>query len=139
MSEPTKIDFRRRRISAMSDVTDLVSMLFPGNRNQQYASARILVALKAGGGFLDSLGRLEEEYRISRRTLQRARAKLARLGLIERVTWMHRRYDGRAGWKLSGRMSTALRSLAERIDSWRANDAPAQSEKEGLLVSLLEP
>ena len=44
MTESTKIDFRYRRVSQMGDVTDLVAILFPGNRNQQHAAARILEA-----------------------------------------------------------------------------------------------
>jgi len=34
MSESTKIEFRYRRIREISDFTELVEMLFPGNRNQ---------------------------------------------------------------------------------------------------------
>ena len=34
-------------VTRNSDITDLVEMLFPGNRNQQHAAARILLILKA--------------------------------------------------------------------------------------------
>ena len=85
MTESSKIDFRYRRISRIDDITDLVEMLFPGNRHQQHAAARILLVLKAAHGPVRSLSHLEDRYAISRRTLQRARAKLSRLGLIEHV------------------------------------------------------
>ena len=126
MTEPTKINFNHRRIRQVDDITDLSKMLFPANRNQQHAAARILLALKQTADIVNSLTCLEHQYSISRRTLQRTRAKLARLGLIEHVSWMNSRYGGRQGWKLSGRMSTALRHLAERIDQWRSDTRPAE-------------
>ena len=137
MTEPSKIDFRYRRISQISDITDLVGILFPGNRNQQHAAARILLALKAASQPVPSLSYLEDRYDISRRTLQRVRAKLARLGLIERVTWMNSRYGGREGWKLSSRMSTALRQLADKVDRWRKDDRHERVLKDEQLVELL--
>lgn len=138
MTESAKIDLKYRRVQQISDITDLVIMLFPGNRNQQHAAARILMALRDSGGFLAGLGELEHACGISRRTLQRTRAKLARLGLIERVTWMNSRYGGRNGWVLSSRMSTALRQLADKIDAWRGNTSAEQKRKEELLVKLLQ-
>ena len=112
MTVATKIDVRHRRISQLDDITDLVEMLFPGNGNQQHAAARLLLELRATRKPVASLSHLEQEHEISRRTLQRARAKLARLGLIEHVTWMNSRYRGQQGWRLSSRMSTSLRRLA---------------------------
>ena len=137
MTESSKIDFRYRRISRIGDITDLVETLFPGNRNQQHAAARILLALKAASEPIRSLSDLEDRYAISRRTLQRARAKLSRLGLIEHVTWMNTRHGGQEGWKLSSRMSTALRQLAGRIDRWREDAQPERFLKDEQLVELL--
>ena len=137
MTEPTKIEFRSRRISQIQDVTDLVAMLFPGNTNQQHAAARILLALKWASGMVPNLAYLEAKYGISRRVLQRARAKLARLGLIEHVSWMNSRYGGQQGWKLSGRMSTGLRQFADKVDSWRKDERSAQKRKDEQLVELL--
>jgi len=139
MTESSKIDFRYRRISRIGDITDLIEMFFPGNRNQQHAAARILLALKAASEPIRSLTCLEDRYDISRRTLQRARAKLSRLGLIERITWMNTRHGGREGWKLSGRMSTALRQLADTIEQWRNDDSHERKEKDTALVGLLVP
>jgi len=134
----TKITFTARRINRIEDITDMVDTLFPGNRNQQHAAARILMALKASDKLLRSLSFLEDRYNISRRTLQRTRAKLSRLGLIERITWMNTRYGGREGWKLSGRMCTALRQLAEKIDNWRKDDQPERILKDEQLVELMK-
>ena len=137
MTESTKIEFRYRRVSQLDDITDLVAMLFPGNRNQQHAAARILMALKASDELVESLSFLEDKHAISRRTLQRARAKLSRLGLIEHVTWMNRNYHGRQGWKLSSRMGTALRQFADHINTWRKDDRPERKAKDEMLVGVL--
>jgi len=137
MTESTKIDFAHGRIQHMDDITDLLEMLFPGNRNQQHAAGRILLALKQAGDIVNSLSFLEQKHDISRRTLQRTRAKLARLGLIEHVSWMNSRYGERQGWKLSGRMSTALRKLADIIDQWRGDTRPGKCHKEAALIDLL--
>ena len=137
MTESSKIDFRYRRISELDDVTDLVTMIFPGNRNQQHAAARILLELKANKAPLASLSSLEHRHGIPRRTLERTRAKLARLGLIEHVTWMNSRHGGRQGWKLSSRMSSGLRLLADKVDEWRNDDRLERQTKDEQLVELL--
>ena len=139
MTEPTKIAFQHRRVRQVDDVTDLAEILFPGNRNQQHAAARLLLALKGAGDPVRSLAGLERQHAISRRTMQRTRAKLARLGLIEHISWMNRRYGGRQGWKLSGRMSAGLRALAEKVDRWRDDVRPERIEKEEVLAGCLRP
>lgn len=139
MSESSKINFNHRRIKQLDDITDLVMMMFPGNRNQQHAAARIMLSLKDSKELFTSFRELEQRFGISRRTLERTRAKLARLGLVEHVSWMNRRYGGRQGWKLSGRMSTALRQLADKIDCWRNDRRPGHLEKEEILAEFLHP
>jgi DNA-binding HxlR family transcriptional regulator len=139
VTDSTKIAFRYRRVSQVSDVTDLVTMLFPDNRNQQHAAARILLVLRDAEDLRDTLSDLQRCCGISRRTLERTRAKLARLGLIERVSWMNTRYGGREGWKLSSRMSSSLRQLADRIDAWRGDRRPECTRKEQALIELLRP
>jgi len=114
-----------------------VAILFPGNRNQQHAAARILLTLKRVE-HPRNLGDLQERYGISRRTLERTRAKLARLGLIEHVTWMNSRYGGREGWRLSSRMSNALRQLADKIDAWCGDGRPERHAKDEQLVAMLK-
>jgi DNA-binding Lrp family transcriptional regulator len=138
MTESTKLTFIARRVGDVDDVTDLVVILFPGNVNQQYAAARILLMLKAADAPAASFGDLERRHSISRRTLQRTRAKLARLGLIEYASALNSRYGGQQGWRRSSRMSTALRLLADRIDRWRNDQRPERVEKDERLVGLLE-
>jgi hypothetical protein len=134
-----KICFSHRKISDVGDVTDLVALLLPGNRNQQHAAARILMELKNESELVPALNHLQDRWGISRRTLERTRAKLCRLGLIEHVSWMNSRYGGGTGWKLSGRFASALRRLAEKVDVWRKDCGGQRREKEELLVGLLQP
>ena len=137
MSESTKIDFRYRRISQLSDFTELIQMLFPGNRNQQHAAACVFFELKWAQHIVPNMAYMETRYNISRRTLQRTRAKLARLGLIEHVSYLNSRYGGQSGWKLSARFSSALRMLAEKCDNWRNDKQASKQEKERMLLDLL--
>jgi len=137
MSGPTKIDFRHRRVREIEDITDVVAMIFPGNTNQQHAAARILLTLKAVAETVASLRVLEEQHGISRRTLERTRAKLARVGLIECVSPLSKRANGRPGWRLSGRMSAALRVLADKIEAWRDDKRRERAEKDERLVGML--
>lgn len=138
MTESTKIDFAARKIREISDIIDLVQVFFPSNRNQQHAAGRILLALKAATQPVRSLSYLEDRYGISRRTLQRTRAKLSRLGMIERISWMNSRYGGQEGWRLSSRISTALRQLADRVDRWRKDNRSEQILKDEQLIELLK-
>jgi hypothetical protein len=109
MPESIKIDFQHRQVSQLSDFTELIEMLFPGNRNQQHAAACIFFELKWVDDMVPNLAHIETKYGISKRVLQRARAKLARLGLIEHVSYLNNRYGGQHGWKLSSRFETGLK------------------------------
>ena len=117
MAEYTKISFNHRK--EISDYDDLVEMLFPGNRNQQHAAACILFELKWAKNIVPNLVYIENKYSTSRRILQRARAKLSRLGLIEYVSSFNSRYGGQAGWKPSTRFEAALRRLADKCVNLR--------------------
>jgi hypothetical protein len=134
MTESTKIEFRYRRISGIRDFTQVVELLFPCNRNQQRAAACILFELKWANGVVPNLAFMEARYRLSRRTLQRTRAKLARLGLIEHVGRFNARYGGQDGWKLSGRFSASLRQLAGTVEVWQGRTESGQQDLERFLM-----
>jgi hypothetical protein len=137
MKEHTKIEFHHRRISQISDFTELMEMLFPANHNQRHAAACIFCELKWADGIVPTLAYLEGKYRISRRVLQRARAKLTRLGLIEHVSYLNSRYGGQHGWKLSSRFETALKQLASNCSGFRDKTIPSE-EKERMLLVLTD-
>lgn len=138
MPEPTKIDFHHRRISQLSDFTELIAVLFPGNRNQQHAAACIFFELKWGDPILPNLAYLESKHHISRRGLQRARAKLSRLGLIEHVSYLNSRYGGQHGWRLSSRFETALRQLASKCVGFRGKMLNSEA-KDRMLLEFVSP
>ena len=110
-------------------------MLFPGNRNQQHAAACIFFELKWGDSIVPNIGHLESKYDISRRVLQRTRAKLSRIGFIEHVSYLNSRYGGQHGWKLSSRFETALRQLAGRCSMLR-DKAAGSKEKDAMMLEL---
>lgn len=139
MTARSKIVLNRGAVRQLDDITDLVALLIPGNRNQQHAAARILLALKAHGAPLAAFAELGRRHGISRRTMERTRAKLAQLGIIERVTWMHRRFNGQEGWVLSSNMANTLRQLADLWDEWRTDQRADRTEKETMLAELLRP
>ena len=139
MTESTKMDFRCRRVSEVEDAGDLAENLFPGNRNQQPAAVCILFELKWAEAIVPSLSPLEARYGISRRTLQRTRAKLARLGLIEHVSSLNARYGGQSGWKPSTRFTSALRQLAGKVEHWAETKGTGRREKEELTLEILRP
>ena len=135
MPEHTKINFNHRK--DISDYSDLVEMLFPGNRNQQHAAACIFFELKWVNAMVPNLAYVEKRYDISRRILQRTRAKLSRLGLIEHVSYLNSRYGGQHGWRLSSRFETALKQLAAKCTDFR--DAKISSkEKDLMLVEFVD-
>jgi hypothetical protein len=135
MSQYTKISFNHRK--DLADYGDLVEMFFPGNRNQQHASACIFFELKWADGLVPNLSYLEKRYDISRRILQRARAKLSRLGLIEHISSFNKRYNGQSGWKLSTRFEGGLRRLTEKCTTFRDRKTSSK-EKDKLLLTFTD-
>jgi len=137
MPEPTKIDFHHRRISQISDYTELVEMFFPGNRNQQHAAACIFFELKWADSIVPNLAYIESKHNVTRRILQRARAKLTRIGLIKHVSYLNSRYGGQHGWKLSSIFETALRQLADKCSILREKSTNSE-EKDKMLLQLVD-
>lgn len=135
MAEHTKISFNHRK--EISDYSDLVEILFPGNRNQQHAAACILFELKWADNIVGNLVYIENKYNISQRILQRARAKLSKLGLIEHISKFNSRYGGRQGWKLSTRFESSLRRLADKCATLRDTDKSSK-DKDSMFITLAD-
>jgi len=136
MSHYTKISFNHRK--EISDHSDLVEFLFPGNRNQQYAAACILFELKwADEIIVPSLSFIKDKYVISKRILERTRAKLSGLGLIEHVSSFNNRYSGRQGWKLSSKFEAALRRLADKCAMLR-DKSTSSKEKDEMFIGFTD-
>ena len=112
-------------------------MLFPSNRNQQHAATCIFFELKWAEHIVPNLAHIEKRYEISRRSLQRARAKLSRLGLIEHISYLNSRYGGQHGWRLSTSFERALNQLGMKCADYRSR-ATGSKEKESLLLDFAD-
>ena len=121
----------------LADFSELMEMLFPGNLNQQHAAACIFFELKWNNSIVPNMAHLESKYGISRRILQRSRAKLARLGLIEHVSYLNSRYGGQQGWKLSARFESGLKQLAGKCLRFRDTQVSSK-EKDLMLVEFVD-
>ncbi len=134
----TKIELSHNRIRRLTDLSDLAEVLFPGNRNQQHAFLVVWLALKwADQHIVPNLMDAAREHGVSRRTLERVRAKMRWLGLIDHVSRFNAGHGYREGWVLSSRFERGLRLLAEKVANLK--DARTGSkEKELVFLSLAE-
>jgi hypothetical protein len=132
----TRIEITFNDIARIRDASDLAELLFPRNRNQQHAFLALWLALKwASPGLVPNLNGPAQQHGISRRTLERVRAKLRRLGLIDHVSRFNARYGYREGWMLSTRFEHSLRQLAGQVASLRDTTGHTP-EKDQLLISF---
>lgn len=69
--------------------------------------------------------------------MQRTRAKLSKLGLIEHVSYLNSRYGGQYGWRLSSRFEYGLKQLAEKCVSFR-DIKTSSKEKDLMLVDFVD-
>lgn len=132
----THIEWSFKKIMRLADASDLAEMLFPGNRNQQHAFLVVWTTLKRSEHHIvPNFGEAASGQGVSRRTLERVRAKLQRLGLIEHVSRFSERAGYRDAWTLSSRFQRSLQQLAERIADLR-DPATGSEEKDLLLLGL---
>lgn len=130
----TKIEASHNRLRRIADLADLAEVLFPGNRSQQHACLAIWITIRwQRGGLVPNLEEAGREYDISRRTLERVRAKMRRLGLIDHVSRFNARYGYREGWVFSGQFARSLELLAETVA--RVQDA-GQTDRDKDLLGL---
>lgn len=137
MTEPTKIDFHHRRIIQLSDFSELIEVLFPDNCNQQYAAMCLFYELKWSKLMVPNLAYIEKKYDITQRILQRSRAKLSRIGLIEHISYLNNRYGGQHGWRLSTCFERTLNKLALKCADFR-NTEISSKEKDAMLLNFTD-
>ncbi len=135
VTERTKIDFNFRRIIQISDFAELIEALIPDNKNQQYAGICLFFELKWAKRIVPNLAYMEKRYDISHRILQRTRAKLSRIGLIEHISYLNNRYGGQYGWKLSTCFERSLNKLASKCAFLRITGTSSK-EKEAILLDF---
>jgi hypothetical protein len=132
----TRIELAFNKIARISDASDLAELLFPSNRNQQHCFLAIWFSLKwAGPGLVPNLGAPAQQQGVSKRTLERVRAKLRRLGLIDHVSRFSARHGYREGWALSTRYERSLRQLADQVAMLKDVTRGAR-EKDQLLLQF---
>jgi DNA-binding transcriptional regulator YhcF (GntR family) len=119
----------------MADAADLAELLFPRNANQQHAFLVIWTALKWSHDLVPNLATVAQNHGVSRRTLERVRAKLCRLGIIEHVSRYSARLGYRDGWILSSRFERSLALLAERVAALKTPGIGSR-EKDEFAVQL---
>jgi hypothetical protein len=112
----TKIELSFNKIARLADLSDLAELLFPGNRNQQHAFLAVYIELKwPDHHMVPRLSEIARKHEITKRTMERVRAKMRRIGLIDHVSRFNARYGNREGWVLSSRFENSLRHLAEKV------------------------
>ena len=132
----TKIEISFNKIARLSDVSDLAELLFPGNRNQQHAFLAIWISLKwADHNLVPNLGEIAREHHVTKRTMERVRAKMRRMGLIDHVSRFSSRFGYRERWVLSPRFEAGLRQLAGKAAAFKDLSAGSK-DKEALLLGF---
>jgi hypothetical protein len=133
-----RIELHLGQIARLADAADLAEVLFPGNRNQQHAFLVLWIPRKWGPtSIVPNASEVAARHGVTRRTMERVRAKLRRLGLIERVSRFNARYGGQEGWVLSTRFERGLHQLADRVALLRGREAGTR-EKDQLLIDLAD-
>jgi len=134
----SKIDLSFNRIRCLNDLSDLAEILFPGNRNQQHAFLVIWISLKwADHRMVPNLGEAVRRHGVSKRTLERVRAKMRRMGLIDHVSRFNAKHGYREGWVFSGRFERALAALAGKVADLK-DPGKGSRDKDELLLDYTE-
>jgi hypothetical protein len=129
----TRIELSFNKTKRMSDSADLAELLFPGNKNQQHAFLVLWLALKwSERHLLPNLSSAAAKHGVSRRTLERVRAKMRRMGLIDHVSRFNATHGYREGWMMSTRFERGLIQLAEKVQVFK--DTAAGAKEKDLLI-----
>jgi len=130
----TKVEFASVRISQIHNIADLSKLLFPGNLNHQYAFMVIWMILRwQPESIVANLATRSYSRGVSRRTFERVRAKMRRMGLIQFVSRFDRSFGNREGWVLSTRFEQNLQQLRDTISQLRDIDKGSLEEDERLI------
>lgn len=130
----TKIEWSFNKIAKLQDLSDFAELLFPNNRNQQHAFIVVWLAIKwSSHRLVPNMQVIATQHGISRRTMDRVRAKMRRLGLIDHVSRFNKAYGCREGWILSGRFERSLRELAERVAALKDQKRCSRDKDEMLI------
>ena len=130
----SKIDLSFNKIRRLIDLADLAEVLFPGNRNHQHAFLVIWISLKwADHRIVPNLSQITKQHEISKRTLERVRAKMRRMGLVDHVSRFNAKHGYKEGWVLSNRFDRALQELASRVADLKDTSKGSRDKDELIL------
>jgi hypothetical protein len=131
----SKIDLSFNKIARVRDLDEFAEIMFPGNSGHQTMFIAIFVELKyAEGSFLPNLEPVCDRYGFSKRRLETVRAKMRRMGLIDHVSRLSKRYGYREGWVLSTRFSRTLAHLASLPEEFLKRKDAGQERKDRFLL-----
>lgn len=130
----TKIEANKDKIYRTQDIHDLSYLIFPNKNAKELRVAFILIFLsikycpgnKLTSSELEDM-RIQKKSGISQKTLWKARAVMARIGIIERRDGIY--------WQCSSRFGKSLKNLAEKVTQFMVPTGNAkQEEKEWFLL-----
>jgi len=105
----------------MEALDDLARTLFPG----------LFVELKwAEGQFLPALEPIADKHGVGHRSLEIARAKMRRLGVIAHVSRFNKRWGYREGWVFSSRFARSLERLAKLFEEFKMRGSANQERRD---------
>ena len=124
----TKIEANKDKIYRTQDIHDLSYLIFPNKNAKDLRYAFILIFLSLKYSLENKLTsvalenmRIQKKQEISQKTLWKARAVMARIGIIERRDGIY--------WKLSSRFGKSLNNLAGKVDRFMLPSGTAGQEK----------
>ena|GEM_PF-2704615 len=135
---PTRIDINKDKIYRVSDIHDFACLVFPHKNAKDLRAACILIFLGIKYSLEYNLTTQELEVlrkrklpEISQKSLWKARATMARMGLIVRTD--------RIFWKFSSRFTKSLTTLSEKVSRHMAHSFDrGQREKEWFLLDYVK-
>ena len=131
MPESTKVELSFNKIHRIDGLDDLARILFPHNKNHQRAFLAMFLELKyAPDQFLASFDFVCQIYEVSKRVLEKVRAKCRRMGIFDHVSRFNSKYGYREGWVFSKRFTKALEKLADLMDQARTTGDTTRKEKD---------
>jgi len=130
----TKIEINKDKIYRTQDIHDLAHLIFPNKNAKDLRTAFMLIFLsikyhpgnKLTTSELEEM-RIQKQSGISQKTLWKARAVMARIGIIERRDGIY--------WRFSSRFGKSLKNLADKMNQFMVPIGNSeQEEKEWCLL-----
>ena len=138
MSSLPKIAIGFNKISRISDLADLAELLFPNNKNHQYVFALIYLELKWADSVVPDLTKKLLRKGISKRTIERVRAKLRLMGIIDHVSRFNQNYGYREGFIVSNRFASSMKKFAQKYEEMTQRREEKDKLQERFLLEILK-